>query len=108
MVQGQLKPKAGGAGVKKKASPGPKRGGTKIAPKKAQLVRQLQMKKKLTASTIVATERQMAAKAGATGKLTIMRDVADKAIKETKKAAAAAAAAKKPAPAAAKKKTGKK
>ncbi|KAJ3103238.1 hypothetical protein HDU97_010302 [Phlyctochytrium planicorne] len=106
MVQGAVKQKAS-SGVQKSKNPGPKRGGKKIAPKKQALVKQLQLKKvwtfrlthshplltadanghhqKLTASTIVETERQMAAKAGSTGKLTIMRGVADKAIKEQKK-----------------------
>ncbi|KAI8849070.1 hypothetical protein BC829DRAFT_392794 [Chytridium lagenaria] len=86
MVQGQIKSKPG-VGAKKKTSPGPKRGGTKIAPKKATLQKQLTMKKKLAATAIVQTERQIAAKAGSTGKLTIMRNVADKAIKEAKKEA---------------------
>ncbi|KAJ3289535.1 hypothetical protein HDU76_007518, partial [Blyttiomyces sp. JEL0837] len=55
---------------------------THIAPKKANLAKQVKLQKKLSAQTIQDTERQMAAKAGATGKLTIMKGVADKAIKE--------------------------
>ncbi|KAI8615948.1 hypothetical protein BC830DRAFT_1168178 [Chytriomyces sp. MP71] len=59
-----------------------KRGGVAIAPKKAALVRQTALRKKLTAGATTETERQMAAKAGSTGKLTIMKPIADRGIKD--------------------------
>ncbi|KAJ3116609.1 hypothetical protein HK100_001013 [Physocladia obscura] len=66
----------------KKAAGKTKRGGTSIAPKKSALVKNLSLRKKLTAGAIVDTERQMAAKAGSTGKLTIMKATAEKGLKE--------------------------
>ncbi|KAJ3169067.1 hypothetical protein HK101_011508 [Irineochytrium annulatum] len=83
MAQGAVKKNKGAAAKNKKDKPtGPKRGGTTIAPKKANLTKQLALKKKLTAGTINETERQMAARAGTTGKLTIMKKTAEGAIKE--------------------------
>ncbi|KAJ3391951.1 hypothetical protein HDU84_005099 [Entophlyctis sp. JEL0112] len=79
------------------------RAGTAIAPKKAALVKTLSLQKvrrprsplrappcgthaafaqKLTAGAIADTERQMAAKAGSTGKLTIMKATAEKGLQE--------------------------
>ncbi|KAI9353865.1 hypothetical protein BDR26DRAFT_849370, partial [Obelidium mucronatum] len=59
-----------------------KRGGVAIAPKKAALIKNRALRKKLTAGATTDTERQMAAKAGSTGKLTIMKSVADKGLKD--------------------------
>ncbi|OZJ05362.1 hypothetical protein BZG36_01537 [Bifiguratus adelaidae] len=50
-----------------------------IAPKKANAVRQAQIKKKLTGQINKNIERQMATKAGAVGKLTIMKSLAEEA-----------------------------
>ncbi|KAI8844088.1 hypothetical protein HDU81_007022 [Chytriomyces hyalinus] len=66
----------------KKALGKTKRGGTAIAPKNLALVRQKALTKKLSAGTMTDTERQMAAKAGSTGKLTIMRPIADRGLKD--------------------------
>ncbi|KAJ3149517.1 hypothetical protein HDU86_006922 [Geranomyces michiganensis] len=55
---------------KKQAAAGPKaREGKYIAPKVKQLITQKNLQKKLSARSIVQTERLMAARAGATGKL---------------------------------------
>ncbi|KAJ3001167.1 UNVERIFIED_CONTAM: hypothetical protein HDU68_007010 [Siphonaria sp. JEL0065] len=59
-----------------------KRGGVAIAPKKAALIRNRSFRKKLTAGATTDTERQMAAKAGSTGKLTIMKSVGEKGLKD--------------------------
>jgi hypothetical protein len=59
--------------------------GKKATPKSHLLLKEREMQRKLSAKNIQNTEAQMAAKAGQTGKLTIMKSIADKAIKESKK-----------------------
>ncbi|KAI9093034.1 hypothetical protein DFS34DRAFT_631369 [Phlyctochytrium arcticum] len=87
MAQGKLKKSAvkkpALANAKPKASLaalGPKkREGKFIAPKAKSLITQKNLQKKLSARSIVQTESLMAARAGATGKLTIMKSLANKA-----------------------------
>ncbi|KAJ3051426.1 hypothetical protein HK097_007546 [Rhizophlyctis rosea] len=90
MAQGAIK-NAGASALKKqqeKKSLGPKRReGKHIAPKKRALVTQKNLQKKLSAKSISQTEKLMAARAGATGKLTIMKGIADKANAEQKEKA---------------------
>eukprot|EP00842_Homolaphlyctis_polyrhiza_P000952 jgi/Hompol1/1858/HPOL_005755-RA len=62
--------------------------GKNIAPKDTALIRKKKLQQKLRANSITNLESTMAAKAGSTGKLTIMRSVADSA-KEAAKAKAA-------------------
>ncbi|TPX71538.1 hypothetical protein SpCBS45565_g01001 [Spizellomyces sp. 'palustris'] len=92
MAQGGLK-KSGASkpsfATKKSQTPslGPKRReGKYIAPKSKTLITQKNLQKKLAAKAIVQTEQLMAARAGATGKLTIMKSVAQKAKAEQDKA----------------------
>ncbi|KAJ3015657.1 hypothetical protein HKX48_004446 [Thoreauomyces humboldtii] len=69
---------------------GPKaREGKYIAPKARNLVTHKNLQKKLSARSIVQTERLMAARAGATGKLTIMKTLGEKAKAEMDKERAA-------------------
>ncbi len=56
--------------------------GIKAAPKSQALLKEREMQRKLAAKNIQNTEAQMALKAGQTGKLTIMKPIADKAKKE--------------------------
>lgn len=58
--------------------------GIRIAPKTSALISQKKMQKKLSSRNITHTESLMAARAGATGKLTIMKGVADKALETAK------------------------
>ncbi|KAI8356137.1 hypothetical protein EDC96DRAFT_484239 [Choanephora cucurbitarum] len=78
MVQGSLK-KAGKAkqkgGREKKGIT--KKGARVVPPKKASLVKQRSMDKKLTAQINKSIERQMSVKANAVGKLTIMKKLAE-------------------------------
>ncbi|KAJ3044477.1 hypothetical protein HDV00_001904 [Rhizophlyctis rosea] len=87
MAQGLVK-KAGAAAAKKaqeQKALGPKRReGKYIAPKSRKLITQKNLQKKLSSGSIAATEKIMAARAGATGKLTIMKGLADKARAEEK------------------------
>ncbi|KAI9202520.1 uncharacterized protein BJ171DRAFT_513333 [Polychytrium aggregatum] len=80
MAQGVVKQKAATA----KKSP-VKRRGVAIAPKKAQIAKQRALTKKLTGVQIQKTEKLLAAKAGAVGKLTIMKPVAQEAKREKDK-----------------------
>ncbi|KAI8879533.1 hypothetical protein K501DRAFT_226481 [Backusella circina FSU 941] len=85
MVQGSLKKttktqKKGGRekkGITKK-------GARTIAPKKATLVKQRALDKKLTAQINKNIERQMSVKANAVGKLTIMKKLAEDKTEEIK------------------------
>jgi hypothetical protein len=73
MTQGQIKKKksttaVGGAGssstTRRSSTLGPKKGARNIAPKKASLVRQRKMTKKLSSGLITKTERTLAERAG--------------------------------------------
>ncbi|OXV10253.1 hypothetical protein Egran_01986 [Elaphomyces granulatus] len=72
MAQGQIKKKkstttAGGAGsssTRRSSTLGPRKGARNIAPKKASLVRQRKMTKKLSSGLITKTERTLAERAG--------------------------------------------
>jgi len=72
MAQGQIKKKksttaAGGAGsssTRRSSTLGPRKGARKIAPKKASLVKQRKMTKKLSSGLITKTERTLAERAG--------------------------------------------
>ncbi|KAJ3297205.1 hypothetical protein HK104_000722 [Borealophlyctis nickersoniae] len=88
MAQGNIKKSSSGAAKKSEASKkqrdlklsGPKkRAGKYVAPKKQALISQKSLSKKLAARSITQTEKLMAARAGATGKLTIMKPVAEQA-----------------------------
>jgi hypothetical protein len=87
MAQKQIKPKSvsqlAKAQIAKKSANQASRG-IRINPKKAVLIKEKAIQKKLSARNIQNTERQMAVKAGQTGKLTIMKRVADEA-KDVKK-----------------------
>ncbi|PYH95046.1 hypothetical protein BO71DRAFT_398417 [Aspergillus ellipticus CBS 707.79] len=63
MVQGSLKKKST-TGPKRPATLGPKRGPRQIAPKKATLIKQKKLTKKLTSGLTTMTERNLAEKAG--------------------------------------------
>ncbi|KAJ3071532.1 hypothetical protein HDU98_005197 [Podochytrium sp. JEL0797] len=86
MAQGLIKAKTSSASKstqqQKKDLGKTKRGGTAIAPKKKALIKNLSLRKRLTAGAITDTERQMAAKAGSTGKLHIMKSIAETGMKE--------------------------
>ncbi|KAI9225319.1 MAG: hypothetical protein DHS80DRAFT_33824 [Piptocephalis tieghemiana] len=74
MAQGQV------LKSKKKVTPSTKkkavtRGARHIAPKKTILVKQEKLRKKMTAQINKNVEQQMATKAGAVGKLTIMKNL---------------------------------
>ncbi|OJJ47688.1 hypothetical protein ASPZODRAFT_131242 [Penicilliopsis zonata CBS 506.65] len=62
MAQGLIKKKA--ATSKKPAPLAPKRGPRTIAPKKASLIKQQKITKKLTAGLVAKTERSLASRAG--------------------------------------------
>ncbi|PYI06323.1 hypothetical protein BO78DRAFT_429786 [Aspergillus sclerotiicarbonarius CBS 121057] len=64
MVQGSLKKKSGSAGPKRPTALGPKPGPRQIAPKKAKLIKQQKLTKKLTAGLVARTEKNLAEKAG--------------------------------------------
>ncbi|KAI9043264.1 DUF2462 domain-containing protein [Aspergillus affinis] len=65
MVQGSLKKaKANTASTKRPTALGPKPGPRQIAPKKASLVKQKKITKKLTAGLVTRTERSLAERAG--------------------------------------------
>ncbi|EAW08363.1 DUF2462 domain-containing protein [Aspergillus clavatus NRRL 1] len=85
MAQGPLK-KAKPSTAKRPSALAPKRGPRQIAPKKATLIKQQKITKKLTAGLISKTERSLAQKAG---HLELLAGG-----KKDKKAAAAAAAEK--------------
>ncbi|KAG0228877.1 hypothetical protein BGW42_001887 [Actinomortierella wolfii] len=72
--------------VKKQTSGIVKKGGRSVAPKKSSLVKQRATQKKLTAQINKNIETVMAARAGATGKLTIMKKVAEAGIAAERKA----------------------
>ncbi|KAI9472085.1 MAG: hypothetical protein EXX96DRAFT_582830 [Benjaminiella poitrasii] len=61
-----------------------KKGARTIAPKKTSLIKQEAMNKKLTAEINKNIERQMAVKADAVGKLTIMKKLANEKAAEDK------------------------
>ncbi|EEQ33044.1 hypothetical protein McanMca71_003760 [Microsporum canis] len=63
MAQGAIK-KTKAAPAKKPTTLGPKRGAKTIAPKKAKLIKQQKMVKKLTSGLTGKTERMLAEKAG--------------------------------------------
>jgi hypothetical protein len=60
--------------------------GMKATPKSHLVLKEREMQRKLAAKNIQNTEAQMALKAGQTGKLTIMKPIADKAIREKEQA----------------------
>ncbi|KAA8648596.1 hypothetical protein EYZ11_011418 [Aspergillus tanneri] len=65
MVQGSLKKaKANTASTKRPSALGPKRGPRAIAPKKASLIKQQKITKKLSAGLTAKTEKNLAEKAG--------------------------------------------
>ncbi|KAI8905048.1 hypothetical protein EDD86DRAFT_212130 [Gorgonomyces haynaldii] len=80
MVQGQIKKQS--PLVQKKKSKAAR--GIKIAPKNQKEATKRSLQKKLSSKTIVHTETLMAARAGATGKLTIMKNTADKALEKAR------------------------
>ncbi|KAJ3291896.1 hypothetical protein HDU79_001928 [Rhizoclosmatium sp. JEL0117] len=85
MAQGLIKKSASatkGASQQKRDLGKTKRGGVAIAPKKAALIKNRKLNKKLTAGTITETEKQMAAKAVSTGKLRIMKSLGEKGLKD--------------------------
>ncbi|EGF81295.1 hypothetical protein BATDEDRAFT_87545 [Batrachochytrium dendrobatidis JAM81] len=77
MVQGQKKPKSVLASKSTKKSNEHHRG-KRVAPKSAGIIKQKSIQKKLASANIKNTESLMAVRAGATGKLTILKDVAEK------------------------------
>ncbi|RUS33635.1 hypothetical protein BC938DRAFT_470775 [Jimgerdemannia flammicorona] len=83
MVQGLGKKKKS-AEKDTKRKTGPTRGAKVIAPKKHQLVKKARVTKKLTASINKNIEKQMATKAGAVSKLTIMKHLAEAGGKATR------------------------
>ncbi|KAI9290268.1 hypothetical protein BC943DRAFT_313622 [Umbelopsis sp. AD052] len=84
MAQGQLKKSKAPANKSVKNLSKPKKGARVIAPKQRTLVKQKGISKKLSASINNNIERQMAVKAGAVGKLTIMKKLADEAAATSK------------------------
>ncbi|ORY91273.1 hypothetical protein BCR43DRAFT_527872 [Syncephalastrum racemosum] len=87
MVQGSLK-KVSNPAAKKKSQQKPgkmKKGARSIAPKQPKLVKERKLQKQLSAKINDNIERQMAVKAGAVGKLTLMKKVADSAKAATDK-----------------------
>ncbi|KAL2848072.1 hypothetical protein BJY01DRAFT_246534 [Aspergillus pseudoustus] len=65
MTQGALKKaKASTASSKRPSALGPKKGNRTIAPKKASLIKQQKMTKKLSAGLVAKTERNLAQRAG--------------------------------------------
>ncbi|RUS22639.1 hypothetical protein BC937DRAFT_88186 [Endogone sp. FLAS-F59071] len=77
MVQGLAKKAKSGNKDTKNKKTGPTRGAKVIAPKKQHLVKTTKLTKKLTASINKNIEKQMATKAGAVSKLTIMKHLAE-------------------------------
>ncbi|KAI8988097.1 hypothetical protein BDF20DRAFT_910636 [Mycotypha africana] len=86
MAQGSLKkiakPKQKGGREKKGIT---KKGARKVAPKKASVIKQRSLDKKLTAEINRKIEKQMSVKANAVGKLTIMKKLAEDTSAEEKK-----------------------
>ena len=78
-MQGHVKTKQRPDKPKSKAARG-----IRIAPKDKGLAKKKAMQKKLTSRNMVHTETLMAARAGATGKLTIMKKAADKALEKAR------------------------
>ncbi|KAF9164268.1 hypothetical protein DFQ27_000330 [Actinomortierella ambigua] len=72
--------------VKKQGTGIVKKGARAIAPKKSVLVKQAATQKKLSTQINKNIENVIAARAGATGKLTIMKKVADAGIAAERKA----------------------
>ncbi|KAL2218899.1 hypothetical protein M432DRAFT_614632 [Thermoascus aurantiacus ATCC 26904] len=65
MAQGEIKKKPSNPSSSKRPTAlGPKKGARTIAPKKAKLIKQHKMNKKLTAGLIEKTERKLAERAG--------------------------------------------
>ncbi|KAJ8651731.1 hypothetical protein O0I10_012698 [Lichtheimia ornata] len=85
MVQGSLKKNAGGQKKGPRKVQQPKKGARTIAPKQATLVKQRKLQKQLTAKINNNIERQMAVKANAVGKLTVMKKLAESQDASTKK-----------------------
>jgi Protein of unknown function (DUF2462) len=87
MAQGQHKAKSSSLlarqAQKKKGTVAAR--GIRIAPKDAGLIAQKRMQKRLSSRNIAHTESVMAAKAGATGKLTIMKKIADSKLEQIRK-----------------------
>ncbi|RKP08636.1 hypothetical protein THASP1DRAFT_29568 [Thamnocephalis sphaerospora] len=80
MAQGLVK-KANANKAKQQSAKKPlglKKGARTIAPKNTTLIKQKQLKKRLTANINRNIETQMATRAGAVGKLTIMRSAMEK------------------------------
>lgn len=88
MVQGQIKQKSSGSILAKQAGKQNKRisRGMRVAPKSQGAQKEKAMQKKLSARNIQNTEIQMSVKAASTGKLTIMKGIADKAMRDKKEA----------------------
>ncbi|KAI8056698.1 hypothetical protein BDF22DRAFT_667485 [Syncephalis plumigaleata] len=87
MVQGLIK-KTNASKAKQSQSKKPgstKKGARVIAPKNSTLIKQKILKKKLSANINRNIETQMATRAGAVGKLTIMRKAMDKSKKDSNK-----------------------
>ncbi|PWY72368.1 hypothetical protein BO70DRAFT_364893 [Aspergillus heteromorphus CBS 117.55] len=64
MVQGSLKKKSTTAGPKRNNALGPRPGPRQIAPKKATLIKQKKLTKKLTSGLTAMTEKTLAERAG--------------------------------------------
>ncbi|KAI9250994.1 hypothetical protein BDA99DRAFT_563908 [Phascolomyces articulosus] len=77
MVQGSLKKIGGGQKKQPRKAKQMKKGARTIAPKKAALVTQKRLEKKLTAKINNNIEREMSVKANAVGKLTVMKKLAE-------------------------------
>jgi hypothetical protein len=84
MAQGQHKAKTTASQLLKKVNKNKISRGIRAAPKSQMLLKEREMQRKLAARNIQNTESQMAMKAGQTGKLTIMKPIADKAINAKK------------------------
>jgi Protein of unknown function (DUF2462) len=86
MAQGQHKAKTATQQLKiaKKLGANRVQRGQRKAPKSNLGIKEKKMQKKLGARNIQNTEIQMSLKAASTGKLTIMKSVAEKALKEKK------------------------
>ncbi|KAG4108560.1 hypothetical protein H8356DRAFT_1267826 [Neocallimastix lanati (nom. inval.)] len=80
MVQGALKKKSSKSKSIKKVVP---KRGVRIAPKKNTLIKQRKLQKKLTSKSTQNIEKNMAAKAAAVGKLTIMKPKKDEKEEKT-------------------------
>ena len=87
MAQGQHKAKSASQQQKiaKKLGVNRVQRGQRKAPKSNLAIKEKKMQKKLGARNIQNTEIQMSMKAASTGKLTIMKSIADKALLQDKK-----------------------